>query len=124
MLRFVTMNKDQDSGHRQGILVFAHEFRQNNFLTKDDDDFLYSTLNWFNTNLLVPTILENIEHKRAISWFQENALEPIKKMWDLKCFLENHGVYVELIKTQNPGTIIYSDALQIVAKPPKNIRFK
>jgi hypothetical protein len=43
-------------------------------------------------------------------------------MWDVVAILEAHGIAVELLKTDNPGTIIYEDKWQVIAKPSRRDR--
>lgn len=122
LLRFVTLEKDYDSGHRAGMLVAAHDLRENGALSSNEHAELRELLAWFNENLFVPKILEKTEHRRAISWFHESASEPIKQMWQLKHLMERHGLYVETLRTSDPGTIVYEDRWQVIAKPQKGLR--
>lgn len=123
LLRFTTLSADPDSGHRAGVLVAAHELRDEGDLTVDEHTELRLMLSWFNEHLFVPSLLNDHEHRRAISWFRENAHEPIQKMWSLKRLLETHGVHTEILRTREPGTIVYEDKYQVIAKPPKGVRF-
>lgn len=59
------------------------------------------------------TIIENF---RAISWFKSAAREPLSRIWLMKAIPDEYGYVVELIKTDDPGVIIYQDGWQIVAK--------
>jgi hypothetical protein len=40
-------------------------------------------------------------------------------MWALKAILENHGYTVDVLKTDDPGIVLFEDGWQVVAKPPK-----
>jgi len=57
----------------------------------------------------------------AISWFKVNAEANvfIQKMYDIKAILNEHGVLVRIIKTDDPGMRLYEDDYQIVATAPR-----
>ena len=44
----------------------------------------------------------------------------IDHAWDIVAFLEEKGIFIDILKTDDPGIIIYRDGHQIVAKPRKN----
>lgn len=123
LIRFTTLATDTDSGHTAGILVSAHDLRDNGDLTVNEHSDLRACLVWFNENLTVPGILESNEHRRAISWCKPAALEAIQRMWHLKGVLELHGIHIEVIRTSDPGSIVYEDEWQIIAKPWKGQKF-
>lgn len=118
-LRFVLSEVHQDSRKRKGILVAAHDLRDDKVLSAEEHKVLVSALKWFNSNLEVPDELKEPGTERAISWFLGSANEPIAKMWDLVHILRNHDLHVQLIKAEHPGKIIYRDKWQVVAFPPR-----
>ena len=123
LIRFTTLAIDADSGRAGGVLVAAHELRDNGDLSADEHADLRTTLSWFNEHLFVPTILEAKEHRRAISWFKPAAAEAIRRMWHLKQLLELHGIHVEVLRAAEPGRVVYEDDWQVIAKPSKGRRF-
>ena len=123
LIRFTTLATDPDSGHTSGILVAAHDLRDDGDLTADEHTDLRTALVWFNEHLVVPGILKAEEHRRAISWFKPAASEAISRMWHLKQLLDTHGVHVEVLRTSDPGTVVYEDGWQVIAKPSKGQHF-
>jgi len=120
LIRFTVLAADADSGHKQGILVAAHTLRDEGDLSVEEHMELRTALSWFNENLFVPTILDKPEHRRAISWFKPSAIEAIQKMWQLKRLLDSHGLHVDVLRSEKPGTIVYEDELQVIAKPQRS----
>jgi hypothetical protein len=116
-LRFVITRNDEDSRARQGILVAAHELRDEGDLEPYEHELLRTTLAWFNQHLRIPAVLAEPKSARGLSWFKPEAEAAIQRMWDLVGVLRTHGAVVELLKTDAPGTVIYEDKWQIVAKP-------
>jgi len=54
---------------------------------------------------------------KAISWFRDTAAAHISHIRDLVGILENHGITVEMLKTNRVGYVVYEDEFQIVSEP-------
>ncbi len=115
-LRFQTKIPDPESGRPTGILVAAAQLRDSNRVTMADEAWLRGYLHYFNEHLKVPACLQEWENRRAISWFKEGS-KMIDRVWNLKVFLEEQDVFIDVLTTRDPGAIIYEDGHQIVAKP-------
>ena len=74
-------------------------------------------LNWLSDNLNEPDILSRSGHHRAICWYKDKARAPISVMWSIKQTLESYGYWVDVLKTSDPGLVIYEDGWQVAAKP-------
>jgi hypothetical protein len=61
--------------------------------------------------------LQAAEHRRAVCWFRPNARRAIEKVRSISALLAEHGVPVRMIKTGDPGIVVYQDRWQLVAKP-------
>lgn len=122
-IRFATLATDPDSGSAGGVLVAAHTLRDDGDLSVQEHDELRIALAWFNDHLHVPEVLSNPEHRRAISWFKPAAGEAIRRMWRLKSLLDSHGYHIDVLRTSEPGTVVYQDDWQVIAKPYKGQRF-
>lgn len=122
-IRFTVLANDPDSGRPSGVFVAAHTLRDEGDLTVDEHRELRLALAWFNENLTIPTILKHIEHRRAISWFKPAATVAIRRMWQLKGLLDVHGYHVDVLRTADPGNVVYEDDWQVIAKPRKGQRF-
>lgn len=123
LIRFATLAIDPDSGRTSGVLVAAAELRDTGDLDADSHRELREALHWFNEQLVVPGVLGDIEHRRAISWFKPAATDAIRRMWQLKQLLDLHGHHVEVLRTSTPGTVVYEDDWQVVATPRRGQRF-
>ena len=49
------------------------------------------------------------------------AGEPIKRMWEIASLLEDNDVPVRLLRSANPGKILYQDSYQIVVAEWKKL---
>jgi hypothetical protein len=54
---------------------------------------------------------------KAISWFRHSADEHLNHVRELVAILQNHGIIVQLLKTDRVGYVVYEDEYQIVAEP-------
>ena len=76
---------------------------------------------WFEKNLNTPTRFDRGSWRGrgqpALSWFKAAATTHIAKMFQLKTALEACGVHVEVVRTRDPGFILYEDEWQIAAEP-------
>jgi len=98
----------------------AFELRDSEKIEKHYEDELNKSIEWLKKHLKNPKPLQDKEHFRAISWFHPRAKEPIKRVRKIKAILEEYGYIIDVIKTKDPGIIIYEDGWQVVAKPRKN----
>ena len=80
-----------------------------------DANALARHLAWLNTHLTSPDLKD--EEFRAIFWFKDTALAPMQHIWAMKPHLEAYGHFIDIVKTDRPGQIVYEDGWQIAARP-------
>ena len=122
-LRFVVDDVDDDSQKPLGIFQAIHDLRSRGELSDYEclqDDEIDK---WFDANLPKPTRFTASKppyyrkKNKAISWFKHTAEEHISQMRSLAAILENHGVFVHMLKTDRVGYVVYEDEFQVVAEP-------
>jgi hypothetical protein len=80
-------------------------------------------LDWFEDNLPVPrreafrVRSRKIWRPDGICWFVAEAREMIARTFVLAALLDDAGMPVRKVATRRPGTILYRDPWQVVAKP-------
>lgn len=120
-IRFVVYDKDKDSGKRLGLFHASKYLRESKQLSEFEEIQLLSIMNWFNKNLekLEAFTRSSKPHAKgvAISWFKDTAREHLAKMYEFSSILDSHGIAVEVIKSHNPGYIVYEDKFQVTAQP-------
>ena len=121
-MRFTLLRRNRDSKRKEGLLLAAHELRDNADLTVAEHRELRELLAWFNVNLNHPACLKEPGNHRALSWFKPQAKKPLGHMWRLVEILRRHDVETEVHKTRDPGIVLYEDGWQVVAKPKKGAR--
>ena len=59
--------------------------------------------------------------KDSVSWFRDNAGEPIRRMWEIAHLLKEHGVPIRMLRSASPGKVLYEDSYQIVVEEWKQL---
>jgi hypothetical protein len=116
-VRFVLLERNPQSHRRTGLLVAAHALRDSDELEGEEFERLRALCAWFNKNVNVPKVLGAEGNERALSWFKAGATKPIAKMWEVAAFFEARDRPIEVLRTDDPGMILFEDGWQVVAKP-------
>jgi len=122
-LRFVVAEIDKASERELGVFQAAYNLRDDGKLYPYEEPHLDELRKWFNAHLKEPTRFTTAnppfyrKKNRAISWFKDSAHEHIARMREMVAILENHGIPVQMIKTERVGYVVYEDEHQVVAQP-------
>jgi hypothetical protein len=116
-VRFITPLIDSDSLVNEGLFVAAHKLRDEGDIPTYEREELRAHLQWFNEHLPLPELLRDRGNERAISWFRTQSQECISRVWSVVQILEENGIAITKITTEDPGYVIYEDEFQIVAQP-------
>ena len=76
---------------------------------------------WFNANLPCPPFSTSGWSRDAVAWFKDSAKESIRRMRDLAILLESHGLLVRMLRSENPGKVLYEDRHQVVVMEWRNL---
>jgi len=119
-IRFVVNEIDEDSQKRLGIFHAIRYLRDDGKLSSYEEAHMNEVMDWFADNLEKPNRFSRAKRKKpvgkAISWFEDNAIEHISKMREIMLVLKSHGIQVDMIKTERPGYIVYEDEFQVTAE--------
>jgi len=120
-IRFVISEKDSDSHKRKGLFMALDDLLHGSELFDYEEKQAKALFQWFSNNLKKPdsftTSKSHHPKNKAISWFKPTATEHIRKMREIIAILEAHDINVDIIKTDNPGYVVYEDEFQITAEP-------
>lgn len=97
-----------------GIINDAESLRLRGDLTAEEAQHLDEVHAWLNNNLPVPPFKKSRWPKTAVAWFKDDAGESVRRMWDLIAILREHGVAVRMLKSKDPGKVLYEDDYQVV----------
>jgi len=121
-LRFAVADIHESSGKELGVFHAVLRLREEGKLYPHEEELHDRTRDWFNQNLEKPTRFTSKppfyrKPNKAISWFKDTAKDHINHVRDLVGILQNHGVAVQMLKTDRVGYAVYEDEYQIVAEP-------
>jgi hypothetical protein len=123
-LRFILPEKHPDTGVETGVFEAAYALKREGALAPMEREELEGLLRWFGDELPVPTRFNRTKSKghyrraaKGISWLKASAKRHVERTHRLAQILRDHGHHVDMIKSANPGYVVYEDDHQIVAEP-------
>ena len=115
-VRFVVGSDGQHHKELTGLLTEARLLRDRGELTAEEDIRLAGLYEWFNEHVSVPPFSTGDFPRDAVSWFKDDAGEPVTMMWDVVTVLREHDVEVRLLRSSNPGRVLYEDRVQVLVE--------
>lgn len=114
-----TMPHNKRDGVMLGVFATVNTLFKQGRLTPEQVAFRRASNDWFDANMPLPTDVNPDLYSEAIphcvAWFKRSATIHLERVPGYLRVLEAHGVeWVELV-TDDPGTILYEDAYQVVA---------
>jgi len=110
---------------RCGIFRSIHAVRDN----PNTPDWLWQEirreLDWFNENLPVPKAhvfwvrSQKRYRRQGLCWFRDDANDMINRIFGLRALIQEGGYPIDVMRSSRPGSILYRDTYQIVAKPDR-----
>ena len=115
-IRFV-VGADGDH-HRAltGLITEARLLRDGGALDEHEQSRLEATFEWFNANLPCPPFSSAGWSRDAVAWFKDSASESIERMREVASILKVHGLPVRMLRSKNPGKVLYEDPFQVVVE--------
>lgn len=122
-MRFVSPWRSRVMGHDIGVFQYSWYAARDRAVPVFLRQAIDWENDWFNKFLPVPPYgLFYVKSKKrwyakGICWFRPEARVMIRHAFALKALMDEAGYPVSVLKTDIPGTILYQDDCQIVAKP-------
>lgn len=120
-IRFVVGGDDEHHRMLTGLITEARLLRDRGELAPYEIEWLEETYEWFNEHLPCPPFSASGWSRDAASWFKDSAIEAIQKMRELGVLLESHGLLVRMLRSKNPGLVLYADEFQVVVAEWKKL---
>lgn len=119
-IRFVVGHDGEDHRQLTGVFTEARLLRDDGELSAQEEDFLEETFEWFNSHVPVPPFQSSNWGRDAVAWFKDDAA-CLGKIWHLVALLREHGQSVRLLRSRNPGKMLYEDDYQVVVREWKRL---
>jgi hypothetical protein len=115
-IRFVVGTGRDDPYGLTGVITEARILRDQGELEPHECEWLDEVFEWFNASVPCPPFSQKQWSRDAVSWFKGVATGAIRTIWDLVALLREHKVPVRVLRTDQPGRILYEDDFQVVAE--------
>lgn len=120
-IRFVVGGDEEDHRQLTGLVTEARLLRDRNELTAAEEEQLEATYRWLNANLRCPPFSSAGWSRNAVAWFKDSATGSIQQMRMLAVLLAQHDRPVRMLRSRNPGKVLYEDDDQVVVEEWKNL---
>jgi hypothetical protein len=111
-IRFVVGGDEEHHRLLTGLVTEARLLRDRGELAEYETERLEETYEWFNANLPCPPYSSSGWSRDAVSWFKDSAKESIQRMRELAVLLESNGFIVRMLRSENPGKVLYEIAIK------------
>ena len=115
-IRFVVGGDAEDHRQLTGLVTEARLLHNRGVLTATEEAQLEAVYVWLSSELPVPPFSSAGWSKDAVAWFKDSATEPIKQFRILAELLRQHDCGVRMLRTGNPGKVLYEDEFQVVVE--------
>ena len=120
-VRLVVGGDAEDHRVLTGLVTEAKLLHRSGVLTLDEEAILEAHYDWLNEHLPCPPYSNSDWPKGVAAWFKDSAREPIRRLRAIGALLEDHGLQVRMLRSQNPGKIYYEDRFQVVVEEWKTL---
>ena len=115
-IRFVVGADDEIHRMLTGVITEARILRDENKLHSYEEEWLEDIYDWFNSHLPHPPFSTAKFPRDVVTWFRSESSDFIARMWDIVAIIESHDVPVRVLKSQNPGKVVYEDDYQVLVE--------
>lgn len=115
-VRFVVGTNREKPRTQAGVITWLQDLKERGQLPDYEAEHVEEFFQWLETHLPCPPFKGKGWSPDAISWFKGSAQSMISKFRELIAILEQHDHPVQMLKTEQPGMILYEDEFQVVAK--------
>ncbi|HEX5541596.1 MAG TPA: hypothetical protein VFX60_08530 [Micromonospora sp.] len=120
-LRFQSTTPSQ-RGTFPGVFGLVNGLAREGKLTAEQELFRKINNAWYEANFtdpssVDPTVYDRTINPKAAAWFKPSALEMVERVDGYLEILAEHDIDCELIRSADPGRVIYEDEHQIVVVP-------
>ncbi|NRQ31592.1 hypothetical protein HII36_07010 [Nonomuraea sp. NN258] len=100
-----------------GIFAACHHLRMGGRLTPADDRLFADVDNWFIARLPYPPYYADGNTIGAVPWFKPAAASLMVALAPLESLLRRYGIPYDVVRSDDPGTLVYEDDFQIGVLP-------
>lgn len=112
----------RDGGNFPGVFGLVNGLAREGRLSAAQERFRRTHNDWYDAaytdpSTVDPTVYDPRVNPGAAAWFKPTAVELIARVDGYLEILAAHGVECRLVRSADPGRVVYEDAHQIVVVP-------
>ena len=116
-IRFVVGTNQESPKQQTGVVTELRLLKESGDLPGYEHEHVDQLFAWMSENLPCPPFATSVWPDDVVCWFKPAAHTPfIAKLREMTAILEEHGRFVRMLTTTNPGVIRYEDDYQVVAQ--------
>ncbi|MEU0162312.1 hypothetical protein ABZ154_26685 [Streptomyces sp. NPDC006261] len=117
-VRFQSPHRNR-RGRFTGVFGLINTLAREGRLTEQQEAFRRSNNSWYNAaytdpSTVDPTVYDHEINPGASAWFKPSATHLLERVPGYLQVLAAHGVDCQLLRSADPGRIIYEDDVQVV----------
>lgn len=110
------------SGNLTGVFGLVNGLWRAGRLTKEQESFRRDSNDWYNAaytdpSTVDPTVYDRKVNPGAAAWFKTTSPHLLDRVTGYLAILDAHGVRWCRLESDDPGRIVYEDAVQVVVVP-------
>ncbi|MBT2506563.1 hypothetical protein J7I98_11775 [Streptomyces sp. ISL-98] len=109
-------------GHFPGVFALVNNLAREGKLTAEQERFRRAGNDWYDAaytdpSTVDPSVYDDRVNPGAVAWFKPTAVGLIARVGGYLEILAAHGVDCRLLRSADPGRVVYEDAHQVVVVP-------
>ncbi|MER5257454.1 MULTISPECIES: hypothetical protein [unclassified Streptomyces] len=109
-------------GHFPGVFVLVNGLAKEGKLTPEQERFRRVNNDWYDAAYPIPSKVDPSVYDRdampgAMAWFKVTATHLIERVPGYLEILDAHGIECRVVRSSDPGRIVYEDEFQVVVMP-------
>ncbi|MGD6744845.1 hypothetical protein ACOKM3_23780 [Streptomyces sp. BH106] len=120
-VRFQSPHRNR-RGHFTGLFGLVNNLARDGLLTAEQESFRRTNNDWYDAaypdpSTVDPTVYDHEVNPGAAAWFKPSATHLLDRVPGYLEILAAHGVDCHLVRSADPGRVLYEDDVQIVVVP-------
>ena len=120
-LRFQSPHRN-DRGRFTGVFALVTNLAREGRLSEEQEAFRRHNNKWYDAaytdpSTIDPTVYDDEVNPGAAAWFKPSATHLLARVPGYLEILSAHGVDCQVLRSTDPGRVVYEDDVQIVVVP-------
>jgi hypothetical protein len=113
-IKYIPLSLDAAESEEKGFLEMARYLTETGVLNEDNQNCLSTHLQWVDAHVPKPSQRAQFTHELAVTWWKLHP-ELFTRLNEVRKILEENEIWIEIVETEKPGTIVYEDDFQVIA---------